>query len=420
MRKLLKRGAAAVLIGAPLAVLLALALAIQRQPAVQGTPRLTPALVGRAERTLRQLNPRRARSGQVRTVQIEGDDLNLMANYAASRASMAMEVAVADRHAIVRTSVPIAWTPFGRYLNISAVVNDSEGVPHPTGVVVGRLPIPDRLANWLLRKAIDRVYHPDGQRLATDTIRSVSMRDGRVFIEYAWTDDAQERIRAMSVAAADAARLRTYHERLAATVNALPASRRSLVDLLVPLFALAKERSIAGADLAAENRAALVVLTFYVNGVGMAAVVSGAETWPRARRHPVLLRGRDDLTKHFLVSAVLSATAGTPLAYVVGVYKEIDDSQGGSGFSFSDIAADRAGTLFGQLAVADAAGMQARTSGGLDEADLMPDVTGLVDNMPEADFVQRFEGVGKPSYERVIQEIDRRIAECRLYRPQTP
>jgi hypothetical protein len=416
MNSFLKWSAVALLIGAPLCVLLALALALERTPAVRGGPQLTPALVGRAERTLRQLNPRRSRSGLVRTVQIEAADLDVMASYAASRASIAMTVAVEQGRAIVRASLPIAWNPLGRYLNISAVVADSDGVPHPTDVVVGKLPIPDRLANWLLHAAIDRMYHPDGQRLAAETVRSVSMRDGRVVIEYAWTEDAEDRIRAMSVAAADAARLRAYHETLAETVNAPASSRRSLVDVLEPLLMKARDRSTAGADAAAENRAAIMVLTFYVNGIGMPSVVPGAETWPRARPHPVLLRDRDDLAKHFLVSAVLSATAGTPLAYVAGIYKEIDDSEGGSGFSFSDIAADRAGTLFGQLAVANATALQNHVSERLDEADLMPDVSGLADNMPEAEFTRRFEGVGKPAYEHVIQDIDRRIAACRLYR----
>jgi hypothetical protein len=35
--------------------------------------------------------------------------------------------------------------------------------------------------------------------------------------------------------------------------------------------------------------------------------------------------------------------------------------------------------------------------------------------MPEAEFTRRFDGVGSPSYEQVIREIDRRIAACRLY-----
>lgn len=46
----------------------------------------------------------------------------------------------------------------------------------------------------------------------------------------------------------------------------------------------------------------------------------------------------------------------------------------------------------------------------------MPEVDGLADNMPEPEFLERFGGVGSPAYNRVLAEIDRRIAACRLYR----
>lgn len=55
---------------------------------------------------------------------------------------------------------------------------------------------------------------------------------------------------------------------------------------------------------------------------------------------------------------MLAAYAGTPLADVVGLFKEMEDSRGGSGLSFNDIAADRAGTRMGELAVS-----QQRTGG---------------------------------------------------------
>ena len=50
-----------------------------------------------------------------------------------------------------------------------------------------------------------------------------------------------------------------------------------------------------------------------------------------------------DLAQHFIVSAVIAAAGGTPIAAAAGVYKELNDARDGSGFSFSDIAADRAG-----------------------------------------------------------------------------
>ena len=51
----------------------------------------------------------------------------------------------------------------------------------------------------------------------------------------------------------------------------------------------------------------------------------------------MLLNRRDDFPKHFIISAALAAHAGTPLSDAVGVYKEIADSRGGSGFSFGTL-----------------------------------------------------------------------------------
>jgi hypothetical protein len=44
-----------------------------------------------------------------------------------------------------------------------------------------------------------------------------------------------------------------------------------------------------------------------------------------------------------MLSAVIAATADSNLSALVGVFKEIEDSKGGTGFSFPDLAADKAG-----------------------------------------------------------------------------
>ena len=415
MLRLLARLILTLLILVPLAAFVAAVLAVSRAPAVTGGDELTPALIGRAERLIREHDPRRARGGQVRSAQIDGADLDLMASYAASRYGAAMAVTVQERQVLVRASMPLPHSPFGGYLNVTAVIGESVGLPRLTHVTVGRLPIPDGLTERLVRLAWSRVPRADGAQLAADMIRSVSMRDGRLRVEYEWRDDAPDRMRALAVSSDDAERLRAYHERIVRTMASLQPSRRSLVDLLGPVMQFAGERSADG-DAVAENRSAIIAITFYVLGVRMDAIVPDARDWPRARRRTLLLRGRDDLPKHFLVSAVLAATAGSPLSYVVGVYKEVDDSLGGSGFSFSDIAADRAGTAFGQLAISSAARLQTRVSTELTEGDVMPEITGLDDNLPEAEFNRRFGGVGAPAYTRVLEDIDRRIAACRLFR----
>jgi hypothetical protein len=175
---------------------------------------------------------------------------------------------------------------------------------------------------------------------------------------------------------------------------------------------LAAQRS-AGGDAVAENRAALIVLAFYINGKGLGALVPAASGWPAPSARPVTLAGRTDFPQHFSMSAALAVTAGSPLSDAVGLYKEVDDSRGGSGFSFNDMAADRAGTRFGEAATRSDAGarqLQRRATEILAQSEFFPDVSDLPEFMSEAEFKRRFGGIGQPAYQRMMAEIERRVA----------
>jgi hypothetical protein len=46
----------------------------------------------------------------------------------------------------------------------------------------------------------------------------------------------------------------------------------------------------------------------------------------------------------------------------------------------------------------------------------MPETADLPEFMAEADFKRRFGGIGAPAYQRMMQDIERRIGACPLYR----
>ncbi|HWH77387.1 MAG TPA: hypothetical protein VNT76_08445, partial [Candidatus Binatus sp.] len=102
----------------------------------------------------------------------------------------------------------------------------------------------------------------------------------------------------------------------------------------------------------------------------------------------------------------------------VGLYKEIADSRGGSGFSFNDIAADRAGSRFGEYAAnqTTAKVLAQKLSGNINERDFMPATQDLPEFMPEAEFKRRFGGVDGANYKKMMAEIERRVATLPLYR----
>jgi uncharacterized protein YfiM (DUF2279 family) len=198
-------------------------------------------------------------------------------------------------------------------------------------------------------------------------------------------------------------------------------SRRfiGLVSLFRPLFALAKERSAAeGGDAIGENRAVILLLAAYANGKNLApAIYSGVDV-PNLARREVLLSRRTDAAQHFTASAVLAISGQRAFADMVGLAKEFNDTHGGSGFSFIDLAADRAGAIFGKMAISSeeaARRVQAILSENSDESIFMPAIKDLPENLSAEEFASQYGDTDTPQFLELKTKIEERISACRLY-----
>ena len=418
MRKLLLAGAFVLLV-ATTAALVALTAALQGTPTVTLNQPPAVADVARALSLLRTHDPRRARPGAVRAVQVSERDLEVLFNHATLRRLDAYTAVSLERGAaVVRSSLPVPQNPFGRWLNVELRMLETGGLPVIDTLRVGRLRLPAAMAEralpWLARRA---GVHAELD-LAAEVVRRLQFMPQRLTVVYAWRDDSAERMLGTLVPAGDQVRLRAYNDHLALWVARQgPGWEVSLAPLLGPMFDLARQRSaVAGADAAAENRAALTVLTLFANGRGVDALSPAARSWVRPRRMRVMMGGREDLPLHFLVSATLAAEGSSQLSQAIGLYKEVTDSRGGSGFSFSDMAANRAGTRFGQVLLQDAPRLQVEVARGVQDGDLLPPLADLPDFMPEAEFKHRFGGVESPAYKAMLADIDQSIATLPLLR----
>ena len=141
---------------------------------------------------------------------------------------------------------------------------------------------------------------------------------------------------------------------------------------------------------------------------------------PQRMFQRVEVRDRSDWTKHFCVSAALTLLSDSIVSDAAGLLKEeLDADIGGSGFSFGDLLADRAGTTFAICATRDesaARAMQNRIAGGFEVDDFFPPAADLPEGIPDAELQSRYGGVGGEPYLRLIGEIERRIASCAAYR----
>jgi hypothetical protein len=394
--------------GLLLAALLALALAVEREPRVPSRDSVSPADIDRAVAVLRRNDPRRSAPGQLRALLLSERDLDLLVQHGARRwLGLDARVRLQPGRLLAQASVPAPW---GRWLNLELVLRQTTAAPVIEQLRIGRLPLPAALALPALRSLAQRRGLQPDALLAMRWIERVAMGPGAVAVVYRIDPDTVARLRAALVAPQDQQRLRAYQERLAQLTRAGADRNPSVASLLSPLLLLAAERTAQGGDAAAENRAALLTLTFYANHRPLGLLVPAAYRWPQPWPAAVVLRQRQDFALHFLVSAVIAAEAGTPLADAVGLWKELADAKrGGSGFSFNDLAADRAGTRFGELAVGDPKRLQQRVAAGIGDADLLPPVSDLPEHLPEAEFVARFGGVGGAGYERLVAAIESRI-----------
>lgn len=400
----------------PLTGLLLLVLAIDTSPALDRQVEVTAADLAHARAVLAQNDPRTMRPGERRTVAVSAMELDMAANCLARRlAGGSASIQVEEGRVHATASLRLPHVPIPLFLNLRGAIVESDPIVRLASLYVGDIPVAPDLANWAVPRALALLGPAIDLAVFTDTIRSVRVTQTGIAATYETTGLVQG-LRTALVPPKERERLRDYQERLYTVSRLLDEGRVSLTDLLSPMFAFSADRPHEPA--VAENRAALFVLAMYVNGRSLERVLPEARDWPVPIRHGALLARRDDFPKHFIISAAVAANAGGPLADAIGLYKEVDDSVHGTGFSFNDLAVDRAGTQFGQLAADEqtARRLQQRVGGGLTEGDILPPTQDLPEFMNQADFTRRFGGVEGDGYRQMMATIERRVSELPLYR----
>ncbi len=401
------------LLALPLAVVAAIFVLVQDKPLLERAAEFTPQHVERAKAVFRRHDPRKAGDGEARTLEVSAEELDLAVNYLVNRFGAGSASATLEDGAVaLRASIRLPENPLGEFLNVQGRLREEAGRMIPEGWAIGGLPLPDALARWLIEEGPGFLSFSEELRSFAAVISKVGLSEQGLRVDYTWDDSLMERLRNVALPADERMLLQHYQTRLARITKASAARMLPLESVLREMM----EGEGRGQPLVREYRAMLTVMAFHVGRRSLGTLLPEAESWPRPRRVVLTLGGREDLAQHFVISAAMASLAGSPLADAVGVYKELSDARVGSGFSFQDLAADRAGTLFGERASqseASAAMLRTRLrSGGYP---LLPALGSLPEFMSEAEFKRRFGGVGEPEYNRVLANIDRQLAVHPLY-----
>ena len=133
----------------------------------------------------------------------------------------------------------------------------------------------------------------------------------------------------------------------------------------------------------------------------------------RTRRMEVIgaptILDRNDLARHFFFSAAIASLSTSAIAESAGLVKEMQDSQGKSGFSFTDLAADLAGiALADHVRGSDDHLRELAESFAIDR--YMPTLEGLREGLSMAQFQESYGSTGD---HRFLLEVDRVRARVR-------
>ena len=398
---------------------------LEEQPLVTSRQNLSHKDVERAKRLLKQNDPDKLKQNSINTLAVSERDLNLLLNYGLSRIDvLAGQLDLSAGNLSAQLTLSLPKNPFGSYLNIFTSVFHASDQFQVEKFRMGKLIIPSWLINPFLTMIHGSLLRYDTYHLMLDQVGSIDLREDKLIVEDRWRkelkDELKSQARALLISDHDTALIRIYDDQLIRISNAMPNKSVSLADLLGKLFLTAKKRTANGNSAKDENRALILALAMYVNGTNVNKFLGkpSNENLSPHRRLDVRLRSRSDLAQHFVISAAITVTANSGIADAIGLFKEIDDSKGGSGFSFADLAADKAGVRFGQTATGSdkqATALQAKISEKLSETDFMPRIDHLPESIMELEFKKRYREVGTYEYELVETEIKQRIANCQIY-----
>ena len=415
-----------------LALLLALVLpaallvaGLEAEPLVPLKVKTTPEDVARAKALVRQYDPRGRPAGELRTLELPERDVAFVLDHVVGQLGpAAADVDLRDGAATVSLSVRAPENPRGRFFNLGVDLVQVPGGLEIEALRLGAVTVPPAVARgigWLARAAIAR---SDALQAVIAGVNGYRVTPDRLVVVYQWQPELVERVKtkgaALLVDAADRERLMAYAAAIAAATRdaASAAGKTPLTEVLGPVFDQARARTGSTGNAAAENRAAIIATMLYLQGVDVPRLLGEpGDARHRGKARMLTLRGRRDFAQHFVLSAGIAAAGGSRLADAVGLFKELDDSRGGSGFSFTDLAADRAGVRFAEAATGPAASRaQDLMSARPQESYFMPDTRGLPERMPEAEFARRFGEVDSPRYREVADDIERRIDALALHR----
>ncbi len=405
---------------------------IEGTPLVMQEHKLSYDNIRHVQKLFKKNRPKRIYQNPNKLIRLSQNDINLILDYAVSHGldipSLNLEARLYEGRAKGFATIRLPQKLSGKYINLSIELKKNSRLVEPVFCTIGRIKIPEYLLKPILLFSHKMLLKTDRYAQLWQYAENVDqillqpkMATVHYHLSYQTIEEIKKTGRRFLLPRQQQKKLLTYHNHLASLTREYRDKQNAMIPLIKEMIAFAgKNTTISGAP-AAENQAAIMVLALYTIGEKLNTFLDTDLSGKTVKPYPTKISfyGRKDLAKHFIVSAVLSVSAGNRIADFIGLAKEIDDSDGGSGFSFADLAADKAGVKFGTFATvskSSAASFQKRAVAIERQTDIMPEISDLPERIMALEFKTRYENIDSASYNLINSEISNRLRRCSFYR----
>ena len=349
------------------------------------------------------------------------------------------DIILFQNSALIKFSIELPFPDFVKYLNVEVMLIASKQGLDLDKVTIGNLALPGngliKMAEWLAN-----VYVKDefGTELLS-MIKSVDITSNQLSVGVVLSENLKDdplnnknglfALRDKLALYGDVEVIRFYYQSLVETIEQSEDLKFSFAEYIGFTFGLAKQRHLAGITESPteENRAALMALVLYFGTdkfellVGDISKLSTKQIQQRnILRSRVKLRKRVDIQKHFIYSVALQLFGTSTASNAIGELKEfLDSNRGGSGFSFADLMADRAGTRLAMLATnsdESALKVQKFLADIIDETLLLPELTGLPEGISQQAFELYYRDINSKIYSEMLDNIDQQLQTIPVYK----
>jgi hypothetical protein len=334
-----------------------------------------------------------------------------------------------DTHSVLLISWETQHKGIKRYINAKVTIEQGKGLTLKH-LEVGSMTFSGALATYLVKKVLNIYTQSYIGDAFFSSVESISMLPGQATVALNPLGpllNELRRIKPRSPSKQDE-QLTAYTAQFMRTLERYELTygqqSRSLTDYIHVVFkeARAIQSTTERKSAVLVNEAAILSLAIFAGHYRVGMFVGNVQLdidKPSVPNHLPTLSGRSDLSQHFIISAALKILAERGASLAIGEFKELmDRAEGGSGYSFIDLAADRAGVKFADMATNPtfALTIQRRLAKDLDEAAYFPDIGGLIEGLDKEDFAQRFGSIESQMYHQELTKINKRINRLPLYK----